>query len=260
VLRRGAEVVAADYEVLERQADEAWRACLLAASDQAMQFDLARWRELPLALQRATLRRAVWCLRRTLRDVTFVQVEDAVRVALTGETGAQATLPAGLILEVGYERLVIGEGESLPDMPDGPSLAAGEMVTVTVPGGASLGDGWRLTIEPYTGVREGAEWDALLAERWATPLDGGALGDCVTVRARQPGDRFRPQGVGGSQKAAHFMVNAKIPARRRDRVPLLVAGEAIAWVAGWRVDERFMVTEATERVVVARFEKPSGGG
>jgi tRNA(Ile)-lysidine synthase len=260
VLRRSAEVAAADYEALEGQADAAWQACLLRADDQTVQFDRARWRELPRALQRATLRKAVWHLRRTLRDVTFVQVEDAVRVAAAGETGAQATLPAGLTLEVGYERLVIGGGGEVADAPDGPLLAAGEAVVVAVPGEATLSDGWRLTLEPYTGVREGTEWEALLADRWATPLDGAALGERVTLRARQPGDRFCPQGVGGSQKVAHFMVNAKIPARWRDRLPLLMAGEAIAWVAGWRVDERFTVTEATGRVVVARFDRPNGEG
>lgn len=256
VLRRSAEVAAADYDVLAKQAERAWENCLLEdRGPEAVHFDLVRWRELPLALQRATLRKAVWHLRNSLRDVTFVQVNDAVRVAAGGDTGSQATLPAGLSLRVGYEALVVcGEGYR-PQSPDEPLLAPGQHLTLAVPGAVDLPGGWRLSIGLYEGRRDGPQWEALLAERWAAPLDAGTLGTRLTLRTRQPGDRFQPQGMDGHQKVAHFMVNAKIDGRLRDRVPLLVAGDAIVWLVGWRVDRRFVVGPATQRVVVARFER-----
>jgi tRNA(Ile)-lysidine synthase len=251
-LRRMGSVIAADYEVLQAKVEAAW-ADMASVEDGGVTFDLAAWRALPPALQRATLRRATWTLRRSLRDVTFVQVEDAVRVARGGETGAQATLPAGLAMSVGYDRLRVGPVEGQPPPPDWPLLWADEPIRVSVPGRVALPDtDWGFEISVYDGPRAGEAWEALLADAWRAPLDAGALGEAVTLRRRRPGDRFRPQGLGGSQKVSAFMINAKVPAVWRDHIPLLVASETVAWVCGWRVDERFAVSD-DKRVVVACF-------
>jgi tRNA(Ile)-lysidine synthase len=61
---------------------------------------------------------------------------------------------------------------------------------------------------------------------------------------------------GRSVKLADFMINVKIPRRWRARIPLLVhnppgAGgqEQVAWVVGWRVDERVRISAETRRVI-----------
>ena len=38
-------------------------------------------------------------------------------------------------------------------------------------------------------------------------------------------------------------------------MPLLVCGDEIAWVVGWRIDARYAVTERTERVLVVRVRR-----
>jgi tRNA(Ile)-lysidine synthetase-like protein len=54
-------------------------------------------------------------------------------------------------------------------------------------------------------------------------------------------------------KLADFFTNPKVPRGARDRLPLLVGAAGIAWVCGWRVDERARVGAGTERVVAAQF-------
>jgi tRNA(Ile)-lysidine synthase len=257
VLGRTASVAAADYEVLDRLADDAWESVAFPAAGERVAFDLGRWRALPLALQRAAIRRAVWLIRESLRDVSFEQVEGAVRVATGGGTGAEATLPGGLMLRVGYDRLDIGPVDARPAAPDWPLLEPGTVIPLGGPGAVALpGSGWRFTLDPYGGARDGLGWEALLADPWAAPLDAGQLGSDLALRTRQPGDRFRPQGVGGSQKVSDFMINQKIPAAWRDHLPLLASGGEIAWVCGWRVDERFAVGAETSEVWVARLVNP----
>jgi hypothetical protein len=36
---------------------------------------------------------------------------------------------------------------------------------------------------------------------------------------------------------------------------LLAVGDQIAWLCGWRVDERFVVREGSKHVWLARFER-----
>ncbi|MBO9371414.1 MAG: tRNA lysidine(34) synthetase TilS, partial [Chloroflexi bacterium] len=100
-----AEVVAADYELLVQMREWAWGQVVREETEEAIVLDRAGWQAQPLALQRALLREAAYRLRPHLRDVDFVHVEAAVRVARAGTTGAQATLPGGLALTVGYDTL-----------------------------------------------------------------------------------------------------------------------------------------------------------
>jgi tRNA(Ile)-lysidine synthase len=58
-----------------------------------------------------------------------------------------------------------------------------------------------------------------------------------------------PLGAGGSQKLKEFFIDHKIPRFERPKIPLLLSGEKITWVAGYRIDERFKVTDRTEKVL-----------
>lgn len=62
------------------------------------------------------------------------------------------------------------------------------------------------------------------------------------VRNRREGDRFHPLGLGGSKKLKDFLIDRKIAADRRDRLPLLLWNDAIVWIAGVEVSDRFRVT------------------
>jgi tRNA(Ile)-lysidine synthase len=64
------------------------------------------------------------------------------------------------------------------------------------------------------------------------------------VRNRRDGDRFQPLGLAADKKLKDFLIDRKIAADVRDRIPLLLWNGAIAWVAGVEVSERFRVTGA----------------
>jgi tRNA(Ile)-lysidine synthase len=80
-------------------------------------------------------------------------------------------------------------------------------------------------------------------------LDAAACAAGLAVRHWRDGDRMRPLGLGGSRSLQDLFTDRKIPRARRANWPVVVCGEAIAWVPGVATDERFRVTEATrERV------------
>jgi len=43
-------------------------------------------------------------------------------------------------------------------------------------------------------------------------------------------------------------VNMKVPRDERDSIPVVASGDDIVWIAGYRADERFRVTEMTKRL------------
>jgi tRNA(Ile)-lysidine synthase len=89
----------------------------------------------------------------------------------------------------------------------------------------------------------------------------------ITLRARRPGDRFAPRGMGGhSQKLSDTLTNMHVPAAWRDRIPLLTVNDQIAWfvaptAAGLRgrVAEPFAVPESGapfgQTITVLRWQR-----
>lgn len=255
-----AEVVAADYELLTRMRDEVWEQVVRAEMDAAIVLDRAGWQAQPLSLQRALLREAAYRLRPELRDVDFVHVEAAVRVAHQGTTGARATLPGGLALTVGYDDLTVADAAYEPP-PNGPMLPPGTELLVALPGVTPLPGGeWHLEASfPQTWTTKEVEGNP---DRWTAYLDTQRAHGPLLLRTRRPGDRFRPQGLGGhAPRLVDWMINAKIPRSRRDSLPLLVAADGeILWVCGWRIAETAAVRPETQEVVRFRFRRSGGTG
>jgi tRNA(Ile)-lysidine synthase len=72
----------------------------------------------------------------------------------------------------------------------------------------------------------------------------------LSVRTRRRGDRFAPLGMGGrEQKLQDYFTQRRVPKFYRDFVPIIVSGDRIAWVGGFRLDERFKVTESSQKVL-----------
>jgi tRNA(Ile)-lysidine synthase len=62
-----------------------------------------------------------------------------------------------------------------------------------------------------------------------------------TVRNRRPGDRIGLLGMTGRRKLKELLIDRKIPAANRDRLPLVLWDGEIVWVAGVALAERFRV-------------------
>lgn len=81
----------------------------------------------------------------------------------------------------------------------------------------------RLTIEAYNGDPGDGQGSQAIPRRW--------LMEC-TVRSRRKGDYIRPFGAAGRQSLQDYLVNRRIDAAFRDRVPLLCRGSEVLLVGG----------------------------
>jgi tRNA(Ile)-lysidine synthase len=252
VLRRTARVLADDYDFLQMQVRAAY-AQVAREEDGTVIFARDAWRALHPSLQRGTLRMAVQQLRSDLRDVVWTHVEDARRVALEKSASAQATLPRGLVLTVGCADFMIADAERGAPLParSVPLLRA-ERVALPAQGVTPLpASDWVVETE----IRDERPL-APTADRWTAVFDFAKCHGEIYLRHRRAGDRFQPLGLHGhTQSLAEFMIDAKIPRAVRDLLPLLVTNDNIAWVCGWRADERARVTEATRKFWRVTFRK-----
>lgn len=250
ILRRTATVVTADYELLEAHRNFAWDMTLLDETPTAITFSLSAWREQPIGTQRALLRRAIQQLRSSLRDINFVHIEDAIDLLQHATTGDQATLPQNLILEISYDTFTIAPRDQLI-IPDWPQLPEGlSLLPVNVPGLTPLPESaWTLETTLVS------ERPVELSGGFTAYLDADQLSAPLILRSRQSADRFQPHGQPSPLRLKDWLISVKVPRLVRDRLPLLLAGDHIAWVPGVRVGQPFIVTGQTQRMIKLVFKK-----
>ncbi|HPU28724.1 MAG TPA: tRNA lysidine(34) synthetase TilS [Syntrophorhabdaceae bacterium] len=71
----------------------------------------------------------------------------------------------------------------------------------------------------------------------------------LSVRSFLDGDRFVPLGMKEKIKVKDFFISRKIPLEKRRRIPLILSDNEIAWIIGYRIDDRFKVTDNTEWIL-----------
>lgn len=85
-------------------------------------------------------------------------------------------------------------------------------------------------------------------------LDYDKLSFPLLVRNWQQGDKFRPLGMSGFKKMSDFLIDEKVSSAVKDRVTVVISGNDICWVPGYRVDDRFKITEQTENICLIKTD------
>jgi tRNA(Ile)-lysidine synthase len=62
-------------------------------------------------------------------------------------------------------------------------------------------------------------------------LDASALPRFLTIRPREPGDRY---GGSGHRKVKKLLIDRKIPSLQRLGMPMVVAGNDVIWIPGFK--------------------------
>lgn len=245
VLWRTAQVLSADYALVEQAAGLAWQACLVGQGPGFVSLSLSAFRRLETALRRAVLRRAVACLRPALRDLDFEAVERGAAFALNPPATRRMDFIQRLNLSVEGDLLTLAEWGVEPPVEDYPQIEPGRQLILPVPGEVALDSGWILRAEitdpPAPGEHGGSE------HAW---LAAAALVDSLQVRTPRPGDRFQPFGMEGrSVKLSDFWINQHLPRSARAGWPLVFSGETLAWVPLYRPAHPFRLQSPGERCV-----------
>jgi tRNA(Ile)-lysidine synthase len=91
---------------------------------------------------------------------------------------------------------------------------------------------------------------SLKSEEAAILLDGASLRFPLTWRKWKAGDSFFPLGMTGRKKISDFLIDQKVSLIEKEAVSVLESAGEIAWVVGYRIDDRFKVKTTTEHVLL----------
>jgi tRNA(Ile)-lysidine synthase len=216
----------AQWPILERAIDDAGHAHAEAADDRTL---FRGWPD-DVWLRGALLQRHIRRLDPEARDF------DATRVATQLDALKRVSVTGRL------ELLRVPEGWLLRRLP----APRTEDIEVEITSDATSIEALGTTIhiaklsgQRATGNGQPPRRATVRAQPFQLPKDASAR---FIVRNRRSGDRFQPLGMDRAKKLKDFLIDRKIAAEVRDRLPLLVWNGEIVWVAGVEISERFKVT------------------
>jgi tRNA(Ile)-lysidine synthase len=238
LLGQTAGIMRKDEECLEEMA-KAWVKGQDESGDgRELRFHLSSFKKLPEALKNRVIRYALRETGGSLRQVGLRHIEAVKRLAASEKPQAMANLPNHINIRKDYDALVFGlvkdtQAQGFCCFLDGPGTFYLDALRCTI----SLEE----MVKSALAEMNASPWTAFLsAEKLAYPL---------MIRNFLPGDRFVPLGMSGHKKLKDFFIDLKLSSRARAQIPILTHSNRIVWVCGLRIDDRFKVTDDTEKVL-----------
>ena len=194
-------------------------------------------KDLPDAFIRRIIRNIIRRHYRTLYAVRWDHVQDIIDLITNKKPNISINLPEGLVIRKEYNRLIFTSATACTEFF---SYAIGDRGEINI---HEIGK--TVMIEEFSNNGQAVVSD----DANIALLDMDLLPYPLIIRGFQPGDRFIPLGMTGHKKVKNFFIDLKIPPAERKQIPILVKDDKIAWICGYRIDDRFKVTVWTKRIL-----------
>jgi tRNA(Ile)-lysidine synthase len=241
VIRRMATILREEDDYLDRSAEEAYRK-IVHEENETLSFGFSEYQSLHKAVQRRILHKALDKIYsgEMLEEGEGREIGVIYRKLQGSPLSFLMELPYGIFIEKRYDKISIGKGRVKAVSPFEVELIS--------PGRTLIeGIGREVLIEVTFSrdIRSGSRNEPCNVAF----LDYNKLQFPLRMRNFRPGDWFQPMGMMGTQKLKKYFIDHKIPRYERLKIPLLISGEMIVWIIGYRISEEVKVTEKTEKVL-----------
>ncbi len=242
VLFRTANILREDKKCLDEVAEEALKKLILERSNGQIVIDAETLlSSLSLSLQRRVVRKLIQGVKGDLKNINFIHIDKIIK--LKSDKGTKViNLPGDILAKREYRRLVIKKDEQEPLSFFSPLAVPGKTI-LSHPG---------YLFESKLFCKKSSYFSP---DSHCIQLDWNKLTGSLSLRGREKGDKFQPLGMKGEKKLKDFFIDLKVPRQQRDKIPILVSGERIVWVVGYRIDEGFKVDEHTNKILKIKVGK-----
>lgn len=236
-------LVQQENSFIEEYANQAFLEVLLRAEEKVLVFDLNALMKKNPVLIRRIIRLGIEKLKGDRKNFYYYHYLQIQNLILAGLPGKMLHLPDDYLLWRGYQKLKLGKKAEL--LSQSRFL---ESYVLHIPGQIYLQElDLLMTAELVTG--------SVIATGTEVAVDADLLGEKLLIRSRRPGDRFIPLGMSGHKKVKDFLIDQKVERFERDLMPIVTTAQGeIIWLVGYRLDERFKVSQQTKRTCILRIK------
>ena len=228
--------------------------CVSVKGAETIILDLAGFGRLAAAARRRILRKAIFNVKKDLRRISLLHIDAVLDLIENGPVNGHLNLPERIRVQrhsatLSIARVNRGQFTRFDKSAGTPAVAY--QYTINSPGLISIKEA-NASIK-LSEIGCGELPDFKKAGRHLAFFDLDCLQFPLLVRNIQPGDRFSPLGVNGTQTVKKYFNNHKIPIGQRRPCPLLLSGDKIIWLVGHRIDDSVKVGARTRRILKAEL-------
>ncbi|WP_159888028.1 tRNA lysidine(34) synthetase TilS [Paenibacillus puerhi] len=244
-LNRLAEMAGAEDDLLQSLTQELLDEHVAVASGE-ISWSASWFATLHVALQRRLIKLILSYLALEPECADYQRIEQ-IRSAAVRTQGAnlRLQLDSSLMLSREYDRVML-HTMVLPPVPYTYEVSEGQTELAITETGVWMRLYWleRENLVPV--CPEGAMSEVFDVVDMSFPL---------VIRSRLPGDRMSVYGLNGSKKVKDMFIDAKVPARLRERIPIITDSQGrILWLPGVRRSSHAMVRAESERRLVIELQ------
>lgn len=243
------DLVSEEEKVWTELTQQALSTILVEKNEANYRIDVKKFLDLPVALQRRTVKLILDCLlMKTSNEISLDMVDQVRRYAVHKHPAAEAHITGGILIKREYEQLYF----TYRCMQQKEKTNA--IVTRLVIPGITQLSFFGGEIETFWADQRS---DQPLFDHQTAVFDAEKINQPLFVRSRQAGDRMTCFGLNGTKKVKDLLMESKIPRNQRDRCPIVVMGDQILWIPGIRRSNVAPVTNDTERVLYLIWHPPA---
>jgi tRNA(Ile)-lysidine synthase len=238
-----------DLDYIGNSADILYSRCLVKSEDEEIGLNLDLLKNQHIALIKRVLRTAVKKVKGDLKGVESKHVESVVNLIMNGRTGSTVCLTDKIRAEKSYDILRIYK----PGHEDTHEYF--EMM-IEIPG-----TNYIESLKSYITadiVEKNSESTKCFENNCKSSVqffDYEKLKTGIYIRYRKEGDLFKPYKSNGTKKLKEYFIDNKIPRNLRETIPLVAKDKDIVWIIGYKISDKFKVTENTKYILKLECKK-----
>lgn len=245
-------ILSEEEKIIQPIREAAWVQCFIQKENDRINLRLVELRGLESGVRTAILRRALWEMDPSRRDLNYSASQTISEFVENPSRSRLIKLSGNVTVQILGSELIIWLGN--PGLSsDFPQMFTETNLQLILNGNVEQ-QGWKITCQKsdlsqaFEAIRsnfyKNVAW--LDAEKIRFPMD---------VRTSMVGERFKPLGLQGkSQKLSDFWVNQKVPRAARKNWPLIISNQEIIWIPGYAISEVVKITNQTSNVIRISIE------
>lgn len=222
-LNSTALILSGDEALLSELTEQAFGE-VCRVEEEGIACSVGKLRGLNIALKRRVIRHAFKQLTGTLQAVSLRHINAIFEIIDSDRPNSRLDLPQSVTALREYDRLLIMRQNKLA------SETSFELV-IPEPGDYQLPSGGTMVVKLVSPADFLEDLNSVYFDLDKIPFP-------LVVRTFRPGDRMVPFGMSGRKKVKDIFIDKKIQLAERRRIPFLLSGDDLIWVAGVSVAER----------------------
>lgn len=235
-LNQTAAIVKEANDYIEQQGRIAYNECVTRQDSRLTVFCKAFFLYPPV-IQKQVIRICIGEFATGLKDITARHIHSVLALSKK-QVGKQVELPMQIVVAKGYETMTFSKKE------ESPNRKREEEIVIIPPVNCTFqGMQFSFSVEPYQ------ELEDIPEKTYTKWFDYDKIKDTLRLRNRKSGDDIEVNASGGKKKIKDYFIDEKIPKERRDGILLLADENHIIWIIGYRISERYKITEDTKLIL-----------